>query len=56
MIAETPDKPTREHQEFYRGWANTGHIQYPVLPDQQKQVSSFVSQTLKTHMGWHEHL
>ena len=27
-----------------------------VLPNQQKQVSSFVSQTLKTHMGWHEHL
>ena len=22
----------------------------------KKQVSSFVSQTLKTHMGWHEHL
>ena len=27
-IAETPDEPTREQQEFYRGWAHTGHVRY----------------------------
>ena len=29
--ARTPDKPTQEQQEFYRGWAHTGHVR----PDQQ---------------------
>ena len=28
----------------------------PVLPDQQKNRLALVSQTLKTHMGWLEHL
>ena len=50
----TPDKPTREHQEIYRGWANIGYVRY--CHTSKKQVSSFVSQTLKTHMGWLEHL
>ena len=54
MIVGTPDEPTREQQEFYCGLDT--YRTRPVLPDQQKQVSSFVSQTLKTHMGWHEHL
>jgi hypothetical protein len=32
-LVETPDKPNREHQEGYYGWANTGHVWYHlVLP------------------------
>ena len=27
-IAETPDEPTREQQEFYHGWTHTGHVRY----------------------------
>ena len=49
----TPDEPTRE-QHFYSYWANTGHVRYGQTSN--KSVSSFVSQTLKSHMGWLEHL
>ena len=49
----TPDEPTRE-QHFYSYWANTGHVRYGQTSN--KTVSSFVSQTLKSHMGWLEHL
>ena len=33
---------------------NTGHVRY--CQTSKKSVSSFVSQILKTHMGWLEHL
>ena len=49
----TPDEPTRE-QQFYNCWINTGHVRY--CQTSKKSVSSFVSQILKTHMGWLEHL
>ena len=52
-IAGTPDEPTRE-QQFYDCWANTGHARY--CQTSKKSVSSFVSQILKTHMGWLKHL
>ena len=51
----TPDEPTQE-QHFYHCWANIGHVRYRYCQTSKKSVSSFVSQTLKTHMGWHEHL
>ena len=53
----TPHKPTRE-QHFYSYWANTGHVRYAYQTGQtsNKSVSSFVSQTFKSHMGWLEHL
>ena len=49
----TPDEPTRG-QRFYSCWTNTGHVRY--CQTSKKTVSTFVSQTLKTHMGWLEHL
>ena len=57
-IVETLYEPTREQQEFYRCWAHTGHVryQYRTCQTSKTQVSSFISQTLKTHMGWLEHL
>ena len=33
---------------------NTEHVWY--CQTNKKQISFFVSETLKTHMGWHEHL
>ena len=52
-LAGTPDEPTRE-QQFYNCWVNTGHVQY--CQTSKNKVSSFVAQTLKSHMGWLEHL
>ena len=57
-IAGTPyrwnSRRTNPRKQLYHCWANTGYVWY--CQTSKKRVSSFVSQTLKTHMGWHEHL
>ena len=59
--SELPMNQPEINKNFIVAWTHTEHVRYQyrtcsVLPDQQKQVRSFVSQTLKTHMGWLEHL
>ena len=49
----TPDEPTRE-QQFYHCWANSEHVRY--CQTSKNKVSSFITQILKTHMAWLEHL
>ena len=49
----TPDEPTRE-QQLYHYWPNTGHVQY--CQTRKNRLALLSLKTLKTHMGWLEHL
>ena len=54
---KTSKLPTNQ-PENNKNFIVAGHIPdtSSILPGQQKYISSFVSQILKTHMGWLEHL
>jgi hypothetical protein len=54
--SQPPELPTNQPEKTKEISMLGKYRTRPVLPDQQHQVSSFVSQTLKTYMGWLEHL